>query len=50
MIFDTDQDKIGISFHNITKSKMMAGRPWISPKHNKYDGDGSDSRNYAPKE
>lgn len=29
MIFDTDADKIGIAFHNLTKSKLQAGASWI---------------------
>lgn len=29
MIFDTDADKIGIAFHNLTQSKLLEGASWI---------------------
>jgi hypothetical protein len=29
MMFDTDLDKIGISLHNVTKSRYMLGPPYV---------------------
>ena len=30
MIFDTEQDKIGIALHNVTKSRYLAGPPYVN--------------------
>ena len=32
MLFDTDQDRVGISFHNVTKSKFYPGPNYVNPR------------------